>query len=91
MFGLQPSTTHMSPQFHLTFDDYFQTETSFKNNLPPDKRGVFAIDHCNDDESFRSTLEAKVNNKKLKAKARLNENISNDVLHDNPYLSTDDN
>ena len=61
-------TNHVSSQFYLMFDDYFQTLTSFKNNLPPKWREVFAIDHCDDEQSFRSPLDAKVNNNKLKEK-----------------------
>ena len=50
------------------FDDDFQTVTIFKSILPPNWCEVFATDNCNDDEYFRSILEPKVSNKKLKVK-----------------------
>ena len=81
----------MSPQFHLMHDGDFQTVTSFKKNLHPNWRRFFEIEYCNGNSSFRSPLEAKVDDKKLKAKVRLNDNVSNDVSHANPSPSTDNN
>ena len=82
---LNPATNFISSNFHIVYDDDYQTMSSNANTLPPNWRDVFDIEHCADDEEFTMSLKATMPNnssKYLKVNMKLDENktkINGDV------------
>ena len=79
-----PSTHHMSPQFHLVHDDEFQTvNRSNSNNLPDNWRDLLATSHYSDDEQFTTPLQAKVQNDNIAVRIKLGSSSDDSSLNNN--------
>ena len=84
---LNPDAKHMSPQFDIVRDDSFQTvSSSGANSLPPNWKEMFNVNHCSDDENFKSPLEAKIDDKSKAVRVHFS-NKTDEVSNDNDTVN----